>query len=93
MSILNFAAFAGGKNLARNLFDKSSHDVIESGGFEISQCLAFSFNENGNNLSRITSLLTPLYFTVSHTSKNSGHEHSDHHMRAHGTRFLAVTRE
>ena len=51
MSILNFAAFAGGKNLAINLFDKSSHDVIESGGSEMSQCLAFSFNENGNNLS------------------------------------------
>ena len=49
MSILNFAAFAGGKNLARNLFDKSSHDVFEFGGSEISQCLSLSFNENGNN--------------------------------------------
>ena len=51
MSILNFAAFAGGKNLERNLFDRSSHDVIESGDSEISQCLALSFNENGNNRS------------------------------------------
>ena len=48
---LNFASFAGGKNLARNLFDNSSHDVIEFGGSEMSQCLALSFNENGNNLS------------------------------------------
>ena len=69
MSILNFVAFAGEKNLARNLFDKSSHDVIESGGYEMSQCSALSFNENGNNLSRIASSLTSLYFTVSHTSK------------------------
>ena len=35
----------------------------------MSQCLAFSFNENGNNLSRISLSLTPLYFAVSHTSK------------------------
>ena len=66
---VNFAAFAGGKNLTRNFFDKSSHDVIESSGSEMSQCLPLSFNENGNNLSRIASSLTPLYFTVSHTSK------------------------
>ena len=69
MSILNFVAFASGKNLARNLFDKSSHDVIEYSGSEIRQCLAVSFNENGNNQSRIASSLTPLYFIVSHTSK------------------------
>ena len=69
MQILNFSAFASGKNLARNLFDKSSHDVIEFGGYEMSQCLALSFNDNGDNLSRIASSLTPLYFTVSHTSK------------------------
>ena len=53
MSILNFATFASGKNLARNLFDKLSYDVIESGDSEISQFFALSFNENGNNLSRI----------------------------------------
>ena len=49
MSILNFVAFLGGKNLDRNLFDRTSHDVIESGDSEINQCLDFSFNENGNN--------------------------------------------
>ena len=61
--------FVGGKNLARNLFDKSSHDVIEFGGSEINHCLALSFYENGNNRSRIASSLTPLFFTLSHTSK------------------------
>ena len=69
MSILNFAAFAGGKNRARNLFAYSSHGVMESGGSKISQCLAFAFNENGNNRRQMASSLTLLYFTVSHTSK------------------------
>ena len=80
MSILNFAAFVGGKNRARNLFTNSSHDVMESGGSEISQCLAFSFNENGNNQRQMASSLTPLYFTVSQTSRKLGYEHSDPHV-------------
>ena len=93
MSILNFASFAGGKNLARNLFDKSSHDVIEFGGSEMSQCLALSFNENGNNLSQIASSLTH-YISLYHTPpKNSGYEHSGTHVRARGTGFLVVTGE
>ena len=69
MSIVNFGSFAGGKNLDRNLFDKSSHDAIESGSLEISHYLALSFNENGNKRIRIASLLTPFYFIISHTSK------------------------
>ena len=70
MSILNFATFTGGKNLARNLFNKSSQDVIESGGSEISHYLALSFNENGNKRSRIASSLTR-YISLYHTLQKS----------------------
>ena len=87
MSILNFAAFAGGKNHARNLFTNSYHDVMESQGFEISQRLAFSFNENGNNRRRMALSLTPLYHTPPRSSR---YEHSDPHMLDHGIEFLAI---
>ena len=70
MSILNFATFAGGKNLAINLFDKSSSDVIQSGDSKMSQFLALSFNENGNNRIQITSSLTPVIFhCITHFQK------------------------
>ena len=64
-----FAAFAEGKNFKRNLCTKLSQDVMESGGSEFSQCFTLSFSENGKSLKQIASLVTPLYFIVSHTSK------------------------
>ena len=79
MSILNFATLAGGKNRVINLLTNSSHDVIEYGGSMVRQCFALSFKENGNNRRWMVSSLTPLYFTISHTSKSLRCEHLGPH--------------
>ena len=55
--------------MAKKFWTKSAHIVIESDGSEFNQCFTLSFSEKGNNRKRITSSLTPLYLTVSHTSK------------------------
>ena len=43
--------------------------MMESGGSEVRHCLTLSLKDSENNLSRMASSVTPLYFTMSHTSK------------------------
>ena len=54
--------------MVRNFCTKSFHEVMESGGWLVNQCLALSPNESGNNLNLSASFVTPLYLTMSHTS-------------------------
>ena len=68
ISCTSCAIFEGGKNLVRNSSTKSFHEIMESGGWFVNQCLALSPSESGNNLNLSASSVTPLYFTVPHTS-------------------------
>ena len=58
----------GGKILVRNFCTKSFHEVMESGGWLVNQCLARSLSDNGNSYSLRASLVTTLYLSLSQTS-------------------------
>ena len=51
-----------------NFCTKSFHEVMESEGWLVNQCLALSPSESRNNLSLSAFSVTPLYLTVSHDS-------------------------
>ena len=70
ISILICAVLAGGQYFVKKIWTKSAQLMMESSGSEVSHCLAQSLKDNGNSLSRMASSVTPLYFTLLHTSKN-----------------------
>ena len=47
---------------------KSFHEVMESVGWIVNQCLARSLSDSGNRRNLRASSVTPLYLTVSQTS-------------------------
>ena len=57
-----------GEILVRNFYTKSFHEVMESRGWLVNQCLARSLSDNGNIRSLRASSVTPLYLIVSQTS-------------------------
>ena len=69
MSFINFADFAGGKNLVKNFYAKSFHVVIVPDGSASNHPFALSFNENGNSLNLMASSDTPFDLKVSQISK------------------------
>ena len=64
VSFLNLAIFAGGKNLLKNLLDKSAQFPIDSYGSELNHAKALSLNEKGNSYKRIASSVTPFLLMV-----------------------------
>ena len=54
-----------GVGLGRHTF----HEVMESGGLLVNQCLALSPSESGNKLNMSASSVTLLYLIVSQTSR------------------------
>ena len=60
--------FRGWEKFGHKFYTKSIHEVMESGGWLVNQCLARSLSDNGNRHNLRASLITPLYLTVSHTS-------------------------
>ena len=69
ISILICVVLVGGQYFVKNLWTKSAQLIMESGGLEVSHYLALSLKDSGNNLSYMAFYITPLYFTLSHTSK------------------------
>ena len=65
ISCTNCAIFAGEKILVRNFYTKSFHEVMESGGWLVNQCLVRSLSDSGNRRNLRASSVTPLYLTVS----------------------------
>ena len=61
--------FAGRKYLVKNICTKSFHEVMESGGWLVNQCLARSLSDNGSRRNLKASFVTPLYLTVSDFNK------------------------
>ena len=64
ISYTNCAISIGGKNLVRNFCTKSFHEVIESIGWLVNQCLAQLLSDSGNRRNMRASSVTPLYLTV-----------------------------
>ena len=64
-----FIVLPGRKYLVRKAFKSKSYEVIEFGANEFNHNFAFSLKENGNNLRRIASVLTPFILKGSQISK------------------------
>lgn len=64
MPFLSLVVFDGEKYLAKNLYAKSFHVVIEPRGNEFNYILALSLNKKGNNIILTTSSNTLLYLKV-----------------------------
>jgi len=69
ISFRSRADFPGGKYLAKKASAISSQVVIDARGNDCSHYRAFPFNENEKARNLIASSVTPLIFSMSHTSK------------------------
>ena len=59
ISCTSCTIFAGGKNLVRNFYTKSFHEVMELDGWLVNQCLARSLSDSRNRRNLRASSITP----------------------------------